>query len=94
MSQFGTNRTNPAGLSMSVSGARPEVHFRGRQDRSCPICDIGPPGLVAQHFPQGIRRHNTDPAVRLRNVTVLFQLAQDAPAVRWFATLDIWARSS
>jgi hypothetical protein len=30
----GTNRTNRAGLTMSVHRGGPEVAFRGRQDRS------------------------------------------------------------
>jgi hypothetical protein len=32
-SPIGTNRTNRAGLTMSVDRGRPEVAFRGRQDR-------------------------------------------------------------
>jgi len=34
MSPVGTNRTNRAGLVMSVDRGRPEVAFRGREDRS------------------------------------------------------------
>jgi hypothetical protein len=33
MSLFGTNRTNRAGLTMSVDRGRAEVVFRGNQDR-------------------------------------------------------------
>jgi hypothetical protein len=32
-SEFGTNRTNRTGLTMSVDRGRAEVAFRGRQDR-------------------------------------------------------------
>jgi len=32
-SGFGTKRTNEARPAMSVDGGRPEVAFRGRQDR-------------------------------------------------------------
>jgi hypothetical protein len=32
MSAIGTNRTNRAGLPMSVDRVQPEVAFRGRQD--------------------------------------------------------------
>ena len=33
MTPFGTFRTCPGGLTMSVVRSRPEVAFRGRQDR-------------------------------------------------------------
>src|ERR1700738_936323 len=37
---YGTKRTNWAGLTMSVDRGRPEVAFRGRQDRSCSKADV------------------------------------------------------
>jgi len=37
---FGTNRTNRAGLTMSVVRGRPEMTFRGRQHRYWPTAVI------------------------------------------------------
>ena len=44
MSPFGTNRTNRAGLAMSVDPGKPEVALRGRQDRFLTLIGSGPSG--------------------------------------------------
>src|ERR1700737_260458 len=71
--RFGTKRTSRADLAMSVDRGRPEVAFRGRQDRFRPISEIsleavcpnGPlfGGTLPQHADLALR--NSLPAIYL-----------------------------
>jgi hypothetical protein len=82
-SASGTNRTNRAGLMMSVDRGKSEVAFRGRQDRFDPLSNIRPPSLLVQKNQEiraSERRHKASESVRFDHCEDI-NITTDRPSI-------------